>query len=141
PSRRADDRGRLAPQPRRLPAQERRMSFVSPWWLLGLLAVPLLAVAYAAHERRRRQAAAAFGNPALFPNVIARSPGWRRHLPIAVLLLGLASMVVGVARPKATVHVPREQATVVVAIDVSKSMTATDVKPSRLVAAARTVQS
>jgi Ca-activated chloride channel homolog len=116
------------------------MSFVSPWWLLGLLVVPLLAVAYVAHERRRRRAAAAFGNPALFPNVVARSPGWRRHLPIAVLLLGLASMVVGVARPKATVHVPREEATVVVAIDVSKSMTATDVQPSRIVAASRTVQ-
>jgi Ca-activated chloride channel family protein len=117
------------------------VTFVSPWWLLGLVAVPLLAVAYVAHERRRQRAAAAFGNPALFPNVVARSPGWRRHLPIAVLLLGLASMVVGVARPKATVHVPREEATVVVAIDVSKSMTATDVQPSRLVAAARTVQS
>jgi Ca-activated chloride channel homolog len=116
------------------------VSFVSPWWLLGLLAVPLLVAAYVAHERRRRRAAAAFGNPALFPNVVARAPGWRRHLPIAVLLLGLASMVVGVARPKATVHVPREEATVVVAIDVSKSMTATDVQPSRIVAASRTVQ-
>jgi Ca-activated chloride channel family protein len=116
------------------------MSFVSPWWLLALLVVPLLAVAYVAHERRRRQAAAAFGNPALFPNVIARSPGWRRHLPIAVLLLGLSAMVVGVARPQATVHEPREEATVVVAIDVSKSMTATDVQPSRIVAAAHTVQ-
>jgi Ca-activated chloride channel family protein len=117
------------------------VSFVSPWWLLGLLAVPLLVAAYVAHERRRRASAAAFGNPALLPNVVPRSPGWRRHLPVAVLLLGLASMVVGVARPRATVHVPREEATVVVAMDVSKSMTATDVQPSRIVAASRTVKS
>lgn len=117
------------------------MSFASPWWLVGLVAVPLLVWAYAVHERMRRRSASAFGNPALFPNVIARSPGWRRHLPVAVLLLGLASMIVGVARPHATVHVPREEATVVIAIDVSKSMTATDIQPSRIVAAAHTVQS
>jgi Ca-activated chloride channel family protein len=117
------------------------VSFASPWWLVALLGVPLLVAAYVVHERMRRRSASAFGNPALFPNVIASSPGWRRHLPIAVLLLGLASMIVGVARPHATVHVPREEATVVVAIDVSKSMTATDVQPSRIVAAAHTVQS
>lgn len=117
------------------------MSFVAPVWLLALLAVPLLAAAYALHERRRRRAAAAFGNPALFPNVVARSPGWRRHLPVAVLLVGVAAMVVGVARPQATVHVRREQATVVVAVDVSRSMTATDIQPSRLGAAAAAARS
>jgi Ca-activated chloride channel family protein len=112
------------------------MSFASPLWLVALAAVPALVGAYVFHERRRRRAAAAFGNPALFPNVVARSPGWRRHLPIAVLLLGLAALVVGVARPKATVSVRREEATVVVAVDISRSMTATDVQPSRLGAAA-----
>ena len=117
------------------------MSFVSPWWLARARRRPTPRRGVRLHERMRRRSAAAFGNAALFPNVIARSPGWRRHLPIAVLLLGLASMVVGVARPHATVHVPREEATVVVAIDVSKSMTATDVQPSRIVAAAHTVQS
>jgi Ca-activated chloride channel family protein len=116
------------------------MSFVSPVALVGLVALPLLVAGYVVHERRRRQAAAAFGNPALFPNVVARSPGWRRPLPIAVLLLGLGAMIVGVARPKATISVAREEASVIVAVDISRSMTATDVQPSRLGAAARQAQ-
>jgi Ca-activated chloride channel family protein len=116
------------------------VSFASPVALVGLVALPLLVAGYVLHERRRRQAAAAFGNPALFPNVVARSPGWRRHLPIAVLLLGLGAMIVGVARPKATISVAREEASVIVAVDISRSMTATDVQPSRLGAAARQAQ-
>jgi Ca-activated chloride channel family protein len=114
------------------------VSFAAPIWLLALLALPLLVAAYLLYERRRERAAAAFGNPALFPNVVDRSPGWRRHLPVAVLLVGLAAMVVGVARPQATVHVKREEATVVLAVDTSRSMAATDVQPSRLAAAATT---
>jgi Ca-activated chloride channel family protein len=111
------------------------VSFQAPFALLGLLVVPLLVALYLRHERRRRAFAARFGNPALLPNLVDHAPGARRHLPLALLLAALAAMVVGVARPHATVTVPREEATVILAIDISRSMQATDVRPSRLEAA------
>ncbi|HSI98405.1 MAG TPA: VWA domain-containing protein [Gaiellaceae bacterium] len=111
------------------------MSFTWPLALLGLLALPALVWLYLWHEGRRRAAAARFGNPELLPNVIDRAPGRLRFLPLTVLLLALAAMIVGVARPNATVSVPREEATIVVAVDVSRSMKATDVEPTRLDAA------
>lgn len=111
------------------------MTFQSPLALLGLLIVPLLVAAYVRHERSRGSYVARFANLALLPNLVDRAPGWRRHLPAAIFLVALAAMVVGVARPHATVSVPREDATVILAIDVSRSMAARDVKPSRLGAA------
>ncbi|MDX6448477.1 MAG: Ca-activated chloride channel [Gaiellaceae bacterium] len=111
------------------------MSFDAPLALLGLLLVPLLVALVYVHERRRRAQAARFGNPALLPNVIDREPGRLRFLPLAILVAALCAMVVGVARPHATVSVPREEATVMLAIDVSRSMKATDVLPTRLDAA------
>ncbi len=113
------------------------MTFEWPLALLGLVAVPLLAAAYVQRERRRGSFAARFANPALLPNLVHARPGVRRHLPPTVFLAALTAMIVGVARPHATVSVPREEATVMLAIDASVSMRATDVKPSRL-AAART---
>jgi Ca-activated chloride channel family protein len=111
------------------------VSFQSPLALLGLLAVPALVGLYVLAERRRSRLAAAFGNRTLLPNVIARSPGRLRHLPLVILLVALAALVVGVARPRATITVRSEEATVVLAIDTSRSMLATDVAPSRLRAA------
>lgn len=111
------------------------MSFELPLALLGLVGVPLLVALYVLRERRRERFAARWGTPALLPNLVARAPGLRRHLPVALLLVALASLVVGVARPHAVVSVPREEATVLLAIDVSRSMTATDVLPTRLGAA------
>ena len=99
--------------------------------------LPALIVLYVLFERRRGRFGARFANPALLPNVVRRGPGRLRHLPLLVLLIGLAAMVVGVARPHATVSVPREEATVMLAIDTSRSMQATDVKPSRLGAAVK----
>jgi Ca-activated chloride channel homolog len=119
----------------RLPAPEEALSFQWPEALAALAVVPLLAGLYVVSERRRARAGARFGNPALLPNVVGRGPGVRRHLPLAVLLVALAAMIVGVARPHATVSVRREQATVVLAMDVSRSMTANDVQPTRLLAA------
>jgi Ca-activated chloride channel family protein len=113
------------------------VSFHQPLALLALLVVPVLAVLYVLRERRRDKVAAKFGNPDLMPNVVDRSPGWRRQLPAAVLLVALAAMIVGVARPHATVTVKRQEATVVLALDVSRSMEATDVRPSRIAAARR----
>lgn len=111
------------------------MTFTWPIALLGLVLLPLLVLAYVWSERRRRASQAQFGNPALLTNLVDRRPGRLRHLPLVVLLLGLAAMIVGVARPHATVNVPREEATVVLAIDTSRSMKATDVEPTRLEAA------
>jgi len=111
------------------------VSFVYPLALIGLALIPLLVALYVASERRRRREAVAFGNPALLPNIIDSTPGWRRHLPAAILLTALSAMVVGVARPQATMNVSRHDATVIVALDTSRSMTAVDVKPSRFVEA------
>ena len=111
------------------------LSFTWPLVLVALAALPVLVALYVFSEVRRRRSQAAFGNPALLPNVIDRSPGKLRYLPLMVLLLGLATMIVGVARPHATVTVPREEATVILAMDVSRSMKAEDVLPTRLDAA------
>ena len=111
------------------------MTFTWPLALVGLLVVPALAAAWLWWERRRRASQAAFGNPDLLPNVIDRDPGRLRALPLALLLAALAAMIVGVARPHATVSVRREEATIVLAIDTSRSMSATDVRPTRLDAA------
>ena len=111
------------------------MSFQCPLALIGLVLVPLLVAAYVLRERRRETFAERFTTPALLPNLVATAPGWRRHLPLALLLVGLAAMVVGVARPHASVNVQREEATVIVDIDTSLSMQSQDVRPSRLGAA------
>jgi Ca-activated chloride channel family protein len=116
------------------------LSFEWPLALLALPAVPLLVALYVRHERRRTVFAARFGNPALLPNLVDRSPGRRRHLPLAILLVALTAMIVGVARPHATVSVRREEATVILAVDVSRSMRAKDVEPTRLDAARTTAE-
>lgn len=111
------------------------MTFGWPVALVGLLAVPALLGLYVWHERRRPRAEERFGNPDLLPNVVERRPGKLRHLPLAVLLVALAAMIVGVARPHATLGVKREEATVILDMDVSRSMKATDIRPTRLDAA------
>jgi Ca-activated chloride channel family protein len=108
------------------------MSFASPYTLIGLLLVPLAVVAYVAYNLSRRRFASRYTNPALFPNVVDPIPAWRRHIPVALLLLGLTVMLVGAARPRALGSVKRENATIVLAIDTSKSMEAVDLRPSRL---------
>jgi Ca-activated chloride channel family protein len=116
------------------------VTFEWPIALLGLLVVPLLVGIYVLRERRRTDFAARFTTPSLLPNLVDASPSWRRHLPLAVLLVALTAMVVGVARPHATVSVKREQATVILVVDTSLSMSADDVKPSRLEAARNTAR-
>jgi Ca-activated chloride channel family protein len=91
--------------------------------------------AYAVFDRRRRTQAARFATPALYPNVVARGPGRLRHVPVVVLLVALTVLLTGFARPHATISVKREEATVLLALDVSRSMTANDVQPTRLAAA------
>ena len=111
------------------------MTFDWPIALLALLLVPALIALYVVRERRRTAFAAGFTNPALLPNVVDKKPGLLRHIPLILLLLGFTAIVLGVARPHATVSVKREEATVVLAVDVSRSMKADDVQPTRLEAA------
>ena len=82
-------------------------------------------------------AAAAFSSPALAASVTPRRPGWRRHAPVIVLGLALAALIVAAAKPQKTVAVPVRSAAFMLANDVSDSMKATDVAPSRLAAAQR----
>ncbi len=111
------------------------MSFAWPIALAGLAVIPLALVAYVFVQRRRSRYAMRFTNLDLLANVVDASPRWRRHVPPAVFLAALAALVVAVARPQMAMDVPEERATVVLAMDVSTSMEATDVQPSRLVAA------
>jgi Ca-activated chloride channel family protein len=111
------------------------MSLSWPWALLTLLAVPLVIAAWWWTRRRRRRGAVRVTSIAL---VRASLPGrnrWRRLIPAVLLLLGLAVLGVGAARPQATVRVPSSSGTVMLAIDVSGSMCSTDVKPNRITAA------
>jgi len=111
------------------------VTFAQPLALVALLAVPLLLALWLHSERRRHASAARFSSLALLPNLVSRRPGRLRFVPPALLLLALAAMIVGAARPHTHLSIPRKEATVVLAIDVSRSMTATDVNPSRLDAA------
>jgi Ca-activated chloride channel homolog len=113
------------------------VSFAAPLVLLGLALLPLLALAYALHARTRTRAAAAFSAPHLAPSVAPVRPGWRRHVPMLAFAFALALILVAAARPQTTVAVPVEHASILLMTDVSGSMQAQDVKPSRLVAARR----
>jgi Ca-activated chloride channel homolog len=107
------------------------MTFQSPLWLLGLLAVTALVALYVVLQRRRKKYAARFTNVALLGSLVPRRPGWRRHVSFGLLALALAVLVVSLAMPSTEVRVPRERATVVMAVDVSLSMQAQDVAPTR----------
>jgi Ca-activated chloride channel family protein len=107
------------------------MTFQAPLWLLALLGVAALIGYYVLVQRRRKAYAARFTNVALLGSIVPKLPGWRRHAAFGVLALGLATLVVSLAVPSTVVRVPREKATVVMAVDVSLSMRATDIEPDR----------
>jgi Ca-activated chloride channel family protein len=111
------------------------MSVQWPTMLWALALIPLALFGYLLAQRRRVRYAVRFTNLDLLANVVSRSPGWRRHLPALLYLLALATLLVSLARPQSVVLVPKEQATVVLVMDVSGSMNATDVEPTRLLAA------
>ena len=110
-------------------------SFLAPGRLWLLVVVAGLAAAYVVLQRRKPAYAVRFTQLDLLASVAPRSPGWRRHVPAGLLLLSLLLLTVAFARPQAEVDVPREQATIVLAIDTSLSMEATDVDPDRITAA------
>ncbi len=116
------------------------MSFSTPLVLLGLILVPLLIGWYLSQQRRRVRAAAAFARPAMTLSVTPRRPGWRRHAPMLVFAIAIAALIVAAARPQRTVAVPVNSAAIMLGNDISSSMMATDVHPSRLAAAQRAAE-
>ena len=111
------------------------MTFEWPALLASLALVPLLLAAYLLAQRRRHRYAVRFTNLALLREVAGRGPGVRRHIPPLLFLLGLAALLVSLARPQAVIAVPRDDAAVVLVLDVSGSMGADDLKPNRMEAA------
>jgi Ca-activated chloride channel family protein len=110
------------------------MSLGSPWMLLCLAAVPLLIVGYAWTVRRRAARSAQLASEGLVPTTAARRQR-RRHIPFAFFVAGIALVAFGLARPTVSVAIPERQGTVVLAFDVSNSMKAKDIQPTRMEAA------
>ena len=107
-------------------------SFVDPERLWALLIVPLLIAAYVWVVTRKRKQGMRFTNTTLLSRVVPKQSQWRRHIAVALSLLSLITLTAAWARPNGIDYVPRERATIVLVIDVSQSMAATDVAPSRL---------
>ncbi|MEO5982782.1 MAG: VWA domain-containing protein [Pedococcus sp.] len=117
------------------------MSFALPYALVALVTVPLLVAAYLWQLRRRRRDAVAFSSVALLRAALPRQRRWRRHVPIALVLAALAALGTAAARPQVQAQVPTSSSAVILAVDVSGSMCATDVSPNRLAAAQDAVRS
>ena len=111
------------------------MSFIWPGNLLLVLAVPALIAAYVWAQRRRQKYALRYASLSLVREALGNGPGRKRHIPAALLLVALFFMAIGIARPETTVIVPVQEGTVILAIDVSGSMLAEDLKPNRMEAA------
>ena len=111
------------------------MSFSWPWALLALLVIPLVFAVWWLTRLRRRRAAVRVTSIALVRTALPGRSRWRRCIPAALLMLGLAVLAVGAARPQATVPVASSSTTIMLALDVSGSMCSTDVKPNRITAA------
>jgi Ca-activated chloride channel family protein len=117
------------------------MTFEWPLLLWSLVLVPVLLLVYVLAQRRRRAFAVRFTNLALLKEVVGRRPGLRRHIPPLLFLLGIGALLISLARPSAVVAVPRDEASVMLVIDVSGSMTASDLRPSRMEAARQAARS
>ena len=111
------------------------MTFLWPEFLWLLLAVPACIAGYLLLLRFKKKTALRYASLDLIKEAIGKGLRWRRHLPPAMLLLGLAAMIAAIARPAAVITLPTSHETVILAIDVSGSMRANDVQPSRIEAA------
>ena len=111
------------------------MSFIWPNLLWSLLLIPLLVAVYIGIQRRRRAYAARYASLRLVSDAMKRAPGARQHLPYAFFLLALAILLVALARPQAVLRLPKVESTVMLVFDVSGSMAADDMQPTRMDAA------
>jgi Ca-activated chloride channel family protein len=111
------------------------MSFIWPVMFVLLLLIPLCVVLYIRMQRRRQRLAANYASFGLGQQAASRRPGARRHIPIVVFLIGLTILIVALARPQAVVSLPRIEGMVILAFDVSGSMAADDMQPTRMEAA------
>jgi Ca-activated chloride channel family protein len=112
-----------------------QLAFLSPERLLILLVIPLIVLGYIFATLRKNRRGMRFTNTSMLDVVVPKQSQWRRHVAVALSLLSLITLTAAFARPKTQIDVPRERATVVLVIDASLSMQATDVQPTRLDAA------
>lgn len=108
------------------------MSFQWPHLLWLLVLLPLLVLLYVWLLKRRRKSTVRLASIAVAREALGKGPGWRRHVPPALMLVALAALLLAVARPMAVITLPLAQRTIMLAMDVSGSMRAEDVKPNRL---------
>ncbi|HEV7393136.1 MAG TPA: BatA domain-containing protein, partial [Burkholderiales bacterium] len=111
------------------------MNFLAPELLWLLLAIPALVGGYLLLLRRKKVTAVRYASLALVKEALAKGQRFRRHIPPLLFLLAMTAILVAVARPAAVVTLPSDQRTIILAIDVSLSMRASDVEPSRIAAA------
>ena len=111
------------------------MKLLWPWLLLLLILIPLLIAVYIWMLRRRRQFAVRYSSLSLIRAAQPERARWRQHLPFALFLLALATLTAAMARPVTQVTVPLSRTTIILALDISRSMCATDVDPNRLTVA------
>jgi Ca-activated chloride channel family protein len=111
------------------------MSFLWPEFLWLLFALPALVALYLWILQRRNKSAVRFANLGILKEAVGGSLRWRRHVPPALLLVALGAMIAAIARPAALITLPSSHETVILALDVSASMRASDVEPTRLEAA------
>ena len=111
------------------------MTFIWPVMLVSLVLVPLFIAAYLLVQRRRRKMAASYSSLGFASGARGSQSGLRRHIPAVFFLLGLTILAVALARPQAVVALPKQEGTVILAFDVSGSMAADDIKPTRMQAA------
>ena len=110
------------------------MSFIWPIMLISLVLIPLWVWLYRRQQRQRQQRVASYGSLGLLQSA-GQSPGRRRQIPPLLFLAGMTMLLIALARPQAVVSMPRIEGTVMLVFDVSHSMAADDVEPSRLEAA------
>ena len=110
------------------------MTFLWPQFLWLLLALPLLVLLYVWLLRRKKKNALQYASLSIIRQAMGKGQSVRRHIPPVLFLLSLAAMLLASSRPFAVVTLPSDKQTIMLAMDVSGSMRATDVKPNRLVA-------
>jgi Ca-activated chloride channel homolog len=110
------------------------MSFIWPVMLILLIVIPLFILLYLRMQRRRKRLAASYGSMGM-TLAAGRDLGWRRHIPIALFLIGLTILLIALARPQTVISLPRIEGIVMLTFDVSGSMAADDLKPTRMEAA------